>query len=290
MTASRDYSAISPSATSLVLLKGFTNIPFAREIAELMFTGEKHSFSRNDNDLAFWKRVVHFEMRYWSVDQLLSELAPTNILELSSGFSFRGLDTIKRKKVFYIDTDLHEVINRKKELLSHLQPNEELNRGTLTTTALNALDATEFMKIIDSFPDGPITIVNEGLLMYLDQDEKAKLCRIIHQVLIKRGGSWITGDIFVKSTLERLNEKEDDSLKELVDKQRIEDNMFESPCEAEKFFKSVGFSVVREAEVEFEKISSLPQLINAATEIQLAGIVTSSEKIQITWCLEADRV
>ena len=113
----RNYNDISPSAKSLVLLKGLTNIPFARETAALISHPEKYVPEFENTDLAFWKRVVHFEMRYWSIDQLLSELAISNILELSSGFSFRGLDTVSKKKVFYIDTDLEELIASKKVIL-----------------------------------------------------------------------------------------------------------------------------------------------------------------------------
>lgn len=32
----RDFSSISPSAKWLLLWKGYTNIPFAREVAELL--------------------------------------------------------------------------------------------------------------------------------------------------------------------------------------------------------------------------------------------------------------
>jgi hypothetical protein len=37
-----------------------------------------------------------------------------NILELSSGFSFRGLETTKQKGFYYIGTDLPDVIATKK--------------------------------------------------------------------------------------------------------------------------------------------------------------------------------
>lgn len=32
----RDFNSISPSAKSLILMKGYTNIPFARQIAEII--------------------------------------------------------------------------------------------------------------------------------------------------------------------------------------------------------------------------------------------------------------
>src|SRR5215475_8095491 len=105
---SRDYNKISPSAKSLLFLKGLTDIPFAKETAELIAFPDKYSPDLENKDIAFWKRVVHFEQRYWSVDNALSDLQISNVLEISSGFSFRGLDTVRKRAVHYIDTDLQD--------------------------------------------------------------------------------------------------------------------------------------------------------------------------------------
>ena len=58
---------------------------------------------------------MHFENRYWSIDQLLNDLTIINILEISSGYSFRSLEYTRQKAVHYIDTDLPDVIAAKKE-------------------------------------------------------------------------------------------------------------------------------------------------------------------------------
>ena len=286
-TDTRDYDAISPSAKSLLLLKGITNIPFAREAAELITFPEEYKPDINNKDFAFWKRVVHFESRYWSVDQLLSRLAINNILELSSGYSFRGLETVTQKKVHYIDTDLRDVIIQKKDLLNALQESITDKKGNLETIPLNALDEKRFIETVDRFAEGPIAIVNEGLLMYMNNDEKEKLCKIIYNVLKQRGGFWITGDIYIKTTMERLNDGTDDSLKELIEQQRIEDNMFDSFDIAENFFKEAGFIIDKKAEPDLTKLSSLKYLISNATESQL-GELNTSTKIQATWCLKVE--
>src|SRR5690349_3818490 len=113
----REYSAISPSAKSLVQVKAKTDIPFAKKVASVLLQESSEANEATDLDPAFWKRVVHFEIRYWSIDQLLSDLPIQNVLELSSGYSFRGLDMVRRKKVHYIDTDLPGIIDSKKGLL-----------------------------------------------------------------------------------------------------------------------------------------------------------------------------
>ncbi len=111
----RDFNTISPSARTLLLLKGLTNILFARATAEAMLSPEPYIPDYSSTDIRFWGRVAHFESRYWSIDQLLSGLPIKNILELSSGFSFRGLVHAKEEGVYYIDTDLPDLIDSKKK-------------------------------------------------------------------------------------------------------------------------------------------------------------------------------
>src|ERR1700744_1462716 len=103
-TNQRDYSSISPSAKALLLLKGLTDIPFAREAAEIMMAPEKYEPDFTLRDLQFWSRVLHFESRYKSVDQLMRDVPIKNILEISSGFSFRGLAAVQKDGIHYIDT------------------------------------------------------------------------------------------------------------------------------------------------------------------------------------------
>src|SRR5882762_5084208 len=113
-TTPHDFSSISPSAYALLVMKGDTTIPYAREAAALLkqAAGDKFKATPNfgGNPVDYWTRVMHFESRYWSINQLLEDQPYPNILELSSGFSFRGLALSRRLPVFYIDTDLEGVI------------------------------------------------------------------------------------------------------------------------------------------------------------------------------------
>lgn len=282
--ANRDYSQISPSAKSLLMLKGLTNIPFARETAELVCHPEEYVPDYSNKDLAFWKRVVHFENRYWCVDRLLSEVSISNILELSSGYSFRGLDTVIKHPGYYVDTDLQNIIDQKNQLLTSLKHGQEKTAGMLETKPLNALDEKNFLQITASFPEGPLCIVNEGLLMYLNEAEKRALCKTIRQALHGRTGYWITGDIYVKTQLERLKDK-NDSLKDLVEQQNIEANMFGSFDTAKKFFEDEGFVIDGELTFAGEAVSSIPYLFQNATPEQLAEM-QESPKIQTSWRLK----
>jgi len=280
--SAKDYSTISPSAKSLLLLKGVTNIPFARKAAELLVAPHEYNPDINSRDVVFWGRVVHFESRYQSIDQLLEDIPAKNILELSSGFSFRGLAKAKDSDVYYIDTDLPGIIDTKKKFIRDLQAGIDL-KGMLEILPLNALDEAQFREIVGHFPPGPVVIVNEGLLMYLGIDEKKKLFSIIHSVLKERGGYWITADIYRKmQNSPVLPSRPNDELDKFLEQHKIEDNKFNSTEEAKEFFERAGFVIDKVATTDYKKISALPQLLNAVTPEQMEKM-RSMGKMNETW-------
>jgi O-methyltransferase involved in polyketide biosynthesis len=281
----RNYNTISPSAKSLLLLKGLTAIPFARQAAELLMHPLKYIPDFTNTDFLFWARVVHFENRYWSIDQLLPDLSIQNILELSSGFSFRGLEVTRREAIHYIDTDLPEIIAQKKEFLAALDGGDLNRKGKLETLPLNALDEKQFAETINHFPDGQIVIVNEGLLMYLNPEEKEKLCAIIHKTLKQRGGYWITADIYIKGGPDRKSLKIDDKSNQFFEQHRIEDNKFDSMASAKEFFRKAGFIIDQEAVPDYTKLCSLNYMLKNAGPEQSERLKKAG-KIHATWRLK----
>lgn len=280
----RNYNTISPSARALLLLKAHTTIPFAREAAKLIQAPEPFEPDFTNRQVGFWLRVVHFETRYWSINQLLPTAA-TNILELSSGFSFRGLALASERPVYYIDTDLPDVIETKKSLAAQLAAQNQM--GYYELRPLNALDESAFNALIDSFPPGPITIVNEGLLMYLGIEEKRKLGRLIHDALRRRGGRWITADIYLKREMPRDPElTRGDTLQQFLDQHKVMDNMFNSFEEAKELFTAMGFTIDKEAEPDYASMSALPHFLASASPELLERMRQHPQKIHTTWRLK----
>jgi O-methyltransferase involved in polyketide biosynthesis len=283
MEASRDYSTISPTAKSLLLLKGITPIPFVKEAAQLMLAPQPYQPDLDNKDISFWGRVLHFEDRYWSIDQLLADLPIKNILELSSGFSFRGLEAVKQPGYHYIDTDLPEVVAIKKEFVAALSGNHVVS--ALELLPLNALDEAQFEERVSRFPAGEIVIVNEGLLMYLDDAEKEKLCHIIHRVLTQRGGYWITADIYVQWDHSRMGVDRGEEWNAFYAQHRIHENMFERFEVAEAFFKKMGFEIDKEAVRDRTRLTALPHLLDKLTETQLQQM-RGTGRMRATWRLK----
>jgi O-methyltransferase involved in polyketide biosynthesis len=280
----RNFNSISPSAKSLLLLKGHTNIPFARQTAELLLYPGKYNPDFSNRDMTFWARIIHFENRYWSIDNLLEDLPIKNILELSSGFSFRCLEKTKDSGFHYIDTDLPDVINLKRDFVAALRNGINKSGGELELVPLNCLDEQQFHETISHFTEGEIVIVNEGLLMYLDLNEKEKLCKIVHKILMERGGYWITADIYLKNKHEKLNLKFDDKTKDFFQQHNLEENKFNSFEEAESFFRRMGFIIDKEANIKRSDLSSMKYFLKSVTIRQLFKLHKAG-KIQATWRL-----
>lgn len=118
-------------------------------------------------------------------------------LELSSGYAFRFLDISARTGKYYIDTDLPELIEKKKQMLERLRERPHTDRIRLLP--LNALNKEQFRSTANALPPGRVAIINEGLLIYFDTEEKKTLCNNIRSVLKERGGYWITSDIYVRA-------------------------------------------------------------------------------------------
>jgi O-methyltransferase involved in polyketide biosynthesis len=241
---SRDYSSISPSALSLLLMKSQSSIAFAKEAAQLLW-GESvpaelaHALAAENAR----RRLRHFENRYRSLDRLLAEAAHSRVLEIGSGLSFRGLELACKSEIFYLDTDLPKIAQLKAELVAKLHPGPLT--GTLRVQPLNALDSDALHAAIDDMPRGPLAIANEGLLVYLDAEEKAQLASNVRTALLARGGVWLTADVYVQNAGGSAPTVGYGRSRDFLDKHRVEQNKFADWHAAERFFIESGFTIAK---------------------------------------------
>lgn len=180
----RNYSSISQSAKWLALTRATTTIPFAREAAILLFgealVREAEATVANLSE----HRLGHFEHRCRSIDQALEIVAHRNIVEIGAGLSFRGLAVAQSPGIHYLDTDLPELLAVKADLVARLD--HPPLQGTLRLEPLDALAPGALAGAVRHLPAGPVAIVNEGLLMYLDASEKERLATSILGLLQER--------------------------------------------------------------------------------------------------------
>ena len=162
---------VTDTAKELITFKAATTtIPYAKEIAKYFSIDNPLN-----SDFGFWASVLHFEMRYLSLDFFLEKSVSSAVLELSAGYSLRGLEyTSKNPDRIYFDTDLRTVMNEKMEMLKRLnipvpgnfkfQESDVLNPGSILTK------------------DQDLLIINEGLLMYFDREKQSQILKNIHSV------------------------------------------------------------------------------------------------------------
>lgn len=240
----RDYSTISPSARALLMVKSQTDLPFARQAAELLFGPDEvaRAAKTADETPGSAGRRKHFELRAASLDVALADLGATRVLEIAAGLSFRGLAMATARDVFYLDTDLPGIVAIKDDLVSRF--GVAVLRGTYRVRALDALDPGAFAATVAELPPGPIAVVHEGLLIYLGDDEKTRLAASVHRALAARGGAWVTADIYVRSV---THLHRDDRTQAFLEHHRVEEKKFAGWDAAEAFFAAQGFTVAARA-------------------------------------------
>jgi len=128
--------------------------------------------------------------RHAMIDRLVDDAAPAHVLELAAGLSPRGVHRSADPAVTYTEVDLPPVLARKRSLLGRssagaaalARPNLRLVDGDLASVDLAAVSPA---------PAGaPLTVVAEGLLVYLDAEAQRALFRRV-RALLDGGGLFV---------------------------------------------------------------------------------------------------
>jgi O-methyltransferase involved in polyketide biosynthesis len=245
-----DFEQVSITAFGPVLARGeYTDIPFATEIVS--YLKERSLPPEGEYLKGLRGHAPFFEARFKAVSRILAEQHATQIFELASGFSPRGLDPAFHAAT-YVEVDLPKMIAQKCEIVTallgsipaHLQfcCASVLNRGEL------AQGLTHFRK------DVPVAVTSEGLLRYRTFDEKTQLAENVKWILNIHGGVWITPDIHLREWAPS---------KRIFDARLGRDinvNYFDDLAHARSFFEGCGFHVEERPLLEGvrERVVSLP--------------------------------
>ena len=183
-----DFASIIPTALHTLYPLVFTDIPYSKDMLNAL---EKlHGFPEN---LKNKNLAIELEARYKLTDKLLMDSKINQVVELACGYTTRGLSLCeKNSEMQYVEVDLPYVIETKTKLINtftKIPDNLKLCSG-------NALDFDRLNKICKSFKDKkPIAIINQGLMRYLNFDEKRQLAENIFKIISKNNGVWITCDV-----------------------------------------------------------------------------------------------
>lgn len=251
----KEYESIIPTAILTAYPRTLTDIPYAKEMFDEL---KKKAISV---DLMLDKLAPEIEARYKLIDKLLKGTSITQILELASGYSTRGLDFTLNKNATYVELELKEVVDKKKRFINKIMqtPND------LHIIQGNALNYNDFTKCITFFKkEQEVAVIDEGLLRYLDFEEKRIVAENVYKLLSQYGGVWITCDVTPKNFIINQDKNMPNLNKNITDIS-VRNNAnwrFEDEDHVKKFFTEIGFSVEFHYFHEIKNKLTSPQKLN----------------------------
>lgn len=255
------FDTIIPTALHTAYPLIFTDIPYAKEMYEGL---QSLGFPEN---LKNEKIAIELEARYKLTDKLLLNCGgESQVIELACGYTTRGLDLCqKHKNMRYVEVDLPQVIETKTKLLKRFTTLP----GNFKMVAGNALDFEILNKICKNFDTSkPIVIINQGLMRYLDFDEKRKLAENIYKIISKNGGIWITCDVTPASWVKNQDKNMSNYNKNLA--QVTERNnpswRFRDRDHVTEFFGELGFEIEWHDFIEAKPMLSSPKIQGVAND------------------------
>jgi O-methyltransferase involved in polyketide biosynthesis len=243
------YEKISPTAKLVAYLRRFSDIPFAKDIAEE--SGAERTFRElaGGSSESLVRLAPFWEARYKVTDRIISQRGITQILEVAAGLSPRGLAMTQDSRVVYVVTDLPQILDEEKAIAETILSKSNSRRPNLHFEAADALDRESLSRASTVFGfDRPVAIITEGLLPYLNRKEKAVLAGNVYEVLGKYGGIWIASDVHTRQYLEEISRLEESvrqrlsSISSSTDR-NLENNVFADENDLEVFFGEAGFNV-----------------------------------------------
>ncbi len=255
-----DFEKISPTAFGASLCRQFTNIPYAKEFAQLIEIQGLADPSLSQYVGKAFTGIVNLEARYKAISQVIADHPITQILELASGFLPRGMAMSSNPSITYIESDLQQVIHCKQQLV--LQIIED--RPNLDFLEIDATSCpNQLMQSADYFHrEKPVLILCEGLLMHLTLSEKQRVCANVYEMLLRHGGVWITSDFAFKAGLiQALQSLKDDpvfgpQIQAMLN--RTSDDDFSTLEQAEQFICDQGFRLEKHS--LYSLLNVTPQL------------------------------
>ncbi|MGK7899229.1 MAG: class I SAM-dependent methyltransferase, partial [Xenococcus sp. (in: cyanobacteria)] len=142
--------------------------------------------------------AVLFEGRYKAINNLINQFTPSQILELASGFSARGMEFSHNPKITFVESDLPRIIAQKQKLVEQLVG----QRSNLHAVAIDITqNPSQFPLDVNYLqPEKPIVITCEGVLLYLTLEQKQQVFVNVRQMLEIYDGVWITSDLITLET------------------------------------------------------------------------------------------
>ncbi len=244
-----DYEKISLTAQLAAYMRQFSDIPFARDVAELLHSREVFEALLRGQQMVpedlLWYAPI-FEARYKSVSQAIRRTGSYQVLELASGLTLRGLAFTQDPRYTYIESDLPGISIEKEAVIASLRQKYRLaDHANLHFPAVNALDRSQIQAAVKCLNrNEPLVVVNEGLFTYLSRDEMRIVAGNICELLSEFKGSWITPDFSIKDEVNQVSEQQRNFRRIVVaaTEHKMYNNAFDSMEQLTAFMNEMGLS------------------------------------------------
>jgi len=248
-----DHNRISPTAKITAYWRSLSDIPFSKEIAEAVDAERTAREMLGDRIVTMGSISPSlFEARYRSINYGLKKSRIINVMELACGLSTRGLEIVSDGGI-YVGTDLPEMHAESSPIIKALAARSGIPTDNLHLQPANVLNKDEMESAAAHFEGRKFAICNEGLLPYLDKEEKAKMAENIRGLLPADDGCWITMDVSFKALRESIAAFFGPDTKKVIQPamKKISDqtgrdllaNDFADKSEAMKFYSDLGFVI-----------------------------------------------
>ncbi|BAZ13046.1 hypothetical protein NIES4071_48800 [Calothrix sp. NIES-4071] len=274
------FDKISPTAIMVAELRQFTDIPYSKEIAQLV-NAQAVVEKLIENNLNRPVEVgVWLEGRYKSVNKLIGQA--TQIIELASGLQPRGMVMTENPDIIFIESDLPGILSQKQEIVKKLignRPNYHLIPINVTS------DPSQFplhANYLDT--QKPVVITCEGLMMHLTFAEKQMVFKNIREMLEIYGGMWITPDLNDKVGLNKMRsfspglQNISRTTAEITGR-NVDDYLFENPDHVKQFAQLQGFTI--DSYNMLEIIDSLTCLEPLKIDVEIAKSMLANAFVSV---------
>src|ERR687885_1922618 len=262
------FDKISPTAFMATLARQFTDIPYAKELAQLVEAQKLLDLSLPQNQDIPVGATVHVEARYKAIKRVMAQYQTAQVLELASGLLPRGLFMSGDPNITFIESDLPAMIRCKQQLVQQLNG----SRPNLHFLEIDATNPSQFLQSADYLKAGqPVVILCEGLLVYLTQAEKQQVCANVREMLYSYGSVWITCDFTPIAGLNQSLE-DDPAFQKRVQTiinltGRSPDDHFQTLDQARQFACEQGFRVAEHSMLDVMDQLSCLDILNIDAKV-----------------------
>jgi len=237
---SYDFRRVSVTALVPAFGRGeYTEIPWAKEILAVLRDRGATLSGGPWPERAVRDYASFFEARFRAVSRVLKEKGATQVLELAAGFSPRGME-LARRGVVYVEADLAEPTTLKREVVTAILGS--VPEG-LHLCAASVIDREQLLACCSPFvTERPVAVTTEGLLRYLNFEEKTHLAANVHEILRRYGGWWVTPDIHLRRWAQQQSPTFHQTELETLGRS-LDSNYFADLNHAHQFFEGCGFAV-----------------------------------------------